>query len=389
MKPASTTRKEGSTAVRLYRQRHLSIDNTFYIQDEYIVSNCLYQQPPVELDPVLVHSYSPEEEDPSAVRRTSPVVASSKSRTRARSKSSAEDSSSSDPSKDSDNNSLTRGRGQHRSSRSSCSTNLNTYTCGTCPHFSPNTMVYFICQGCQETLKKPAVRKHLSTRCWGAAMTCVDCSVCFAGDTWECHTVCISEEKKFHGCLYQEKMDKAPKGQLKQESWTKNLEKALELSKGSRVEKWMEKIVAFDNVPRKKAGFANFVKNSCRVSDEKAIAMMWGFVEQSNPSNANQAGGNKDGAVANGANGGSTAAKSARPRGRWLGWEKEIDATLGDNGDAMEWAELAETLAERYEQQAKAGVVKKRKRDVLADLVLSNVPEKYLSKDCSKVRKVA
>ncbi|CAD7972064.1 unnamed protein product [Amoebophrya sp. A120] len=251
---------------------------------------------------------------------------------------------------------------------------------------TPTTMVYFICQGCQETLKKPAVKKHLQTRCWGASMTCVDCFVCFTGDSWEKHTSCISEEKKFHGALYCEKADKLPKGQQKQEGWTANLQKALEFSRGGRVEKWMEKIVTYDNVPRKRPGFANFVKNSCRIQDDKLISEMWALIEKANAKEPKSADGtttSKDGATTGSAGGASISKK----RGRWLGWEKEIDLTLLENGGAMAWSDLAEQLAQRYEEQSAQGVVKKRKRCVLADLVLSNVPEKYLSTECTEVRK--
>eukprot|EP00392_Amoebophrya_sp_AT5.2_P005956 g5966.t1 len=245
-------------------------------------------------------------------------------------------------------------------------------------------MVYFICQGCQETLKKPAVKKHLQTRCWGASMTCVDCHVCFAGDSWEKHTSCISEEKKFHGGLYCEKADRPAKGQQKQDAWTGNLQKALELSKGSRAEQWMARIVTYDNVPRKKAGFANFVKNSCRVNDQKAVAEMWGFIEQANAKAAGAA--SSGGSGGSGATPGAGAAANKKRSGRWLGWEKEIDLTLEENAGSMHWYDLAEELAARYEEQARQGVVKKRKTELLADLVLSNVAEKYLSADCSLVK---
>ena len=103
-------------------------------------------------------------------------------------------------------------------------------------------MVYFNCQGCQETLKKPACKKHLSGRCWGAALACVDCGVTFYGDDWEKHTQCISEEKKYQGKLYQEKNDKEPKGKVKQDAWTAGLKMALEKADG-RVKGYIEKLV--------------------------------------------------------------------------------------------------------------------------------------------------
>lgn len=108
-------------------------------------------------------------------------------------------------------------------------------------------MVYFECQGCSETLKKPAVRKHLNSRCRGCAVTCVDCGTCFPDPEWEAHTSCISEAKKYQGALYDaSKGDKVPKGQAKQSAWTENLTKALDLAKASadsELATMMEKIV--------------------------------------------------------------------------------------------------------------------------------------------------
>ncbi|CAN0173363.1 unnamed protein product, partial [Hapterophycus canaliculatus] len=45
-------------------------------------------------------------------------------------------------------------------------------------------MVYFVCESCNETLKKAQVDRHLYSckNCWG--VTCVDCNFTFEGDSF-------------------------------------------------------------------------------------------------------------------------------------------------------------------------------------------------------------
>lgn len=61
-------------------------------------------------------------------------------------------------------------------------------------------MVSFICNTCQECVKKNRVDKHCETQCAEAwYFTCVDCNKVFAGFEFRDHTSCISEEQKYHG----------------------------------------------------------------------------------------------------------------------------------------------------------------------------------------------
>ena len=59
-------------------------------------------------------------------------------------------------------------------------------------------MVFFVCDGCNETLKKNQVDKHASRCRVCTSVTCVDCSVSFYGNDYA-HTVCISEAEKYEG----------------------------------------------------------------------------------------------------------------------------------------------------------------------------------------------
>jgi cell growth-regulating nucleolar protein len=67
-------------------------------------------------------------------------------------------------------------------------------------------MVFFVCEGCNESLKKNQVDKH-AMKCHGCwAVTCVDCSVTFPGNDYAAHTSCVSEAQKYEGSLYKGKV---------------------------------------------------------------------------------------------------------------------------------------------------------------------------------------
>ncbi|KAJ3030027.1 UNVERIFIED_CONTAM: hypothetical protein HDU68_010376 [Siphonaria sp. JEL0065] len=72
-------------------------------------------------------------------------------------------------------------------------------------------MVSFVCEACQETLKKQKLDQH-KQRCHYAQFTCVDCSVTFQGNDYKAHTSCISEAEKYQKSVY-----KAPKKQQQQQ----------------------------------------------------------------------------------------------------------------------------------------------------------------------------
>eukprot|EP00968_Pinguiococcus_pyrenoidosus_P013222 scaffold1197_cov228-Pinguiococcus_pyrenoidosus.AAC.8 len=58
-------------------------------------------------------------------------------------------------------------------------------------------MVFFVCEGCNESLKKAQVDRHAARcrACW--AVTCVDCGKTFPDDEYRSHTSCISEAEKY------------------------------------------------------------------------------------------------------------------------------------------------------------------------------------------------
>lgn len=71
-------------------------------------------------------------------------------------------------------------------------------------------MVSFICDICQETLKKPKLDNHFR-RCPDAIFSCVDCSTTFTGTDYRAHTSCISEAEKYQKSLYKPTAKQAKK----------------------------------------------------------------------------------------------------------------------------------------------------------------------------------
>ncbi|KAJ3042925.1 hypothetical protein HDV00_006232 [Rhizophlyctis rosea] len=65
-------------------------------------------------------------------------------------------------------------------------------------------MVSFVCDYCQETLKKPKLEQH-TWKCYNAQFTCIDCNTTFNGDAYKAHTSCISEAEKYQKSLYKGK----------------------------------------------------------------------------------------------------------------------------------------------------------------------------------------
>ena len=57
-------------------------------------------------------------------------------------------------------------------------------------------MVTFVCDSCQETLKKAKLDAHAS-KCRGARFSCVDCSTSFSGIQYRLHNTCITEVEKY------------------------------------------------------------------------------------------------------------------------------------------------------------------------------------------------
>jgi len=140
-------------------------------------------------------------------------------------------------------------------------------------------MVVFTCNVCNESLKKNQVEKHYTTRCRSCnVLTCVDCSKEFVGTEYEQHTKCISESEKYGGKNYVAKPG-ANKGEAKQEAWCFHVQAAARKASGNhKLKGVLDQVAKHDNVPRKKAKYENFLKNSMRIMDYHLITQSWELI---------------------------------------------------------------------------------------------------------------
>jgi cell growth-regulating nucleolar protein len=141
-------------------------------------------------------------------------------------------------------------------------------------------MVFFVCEGCNETLKKNQVDKHAAKCRVCSAVTCVDCSVTFYGDDYAAHTVCVSEAEKYEKTLYKGPKQKANP----QDEWNDIIEAAVASPKAPpAMRHHLERIGALENIPRNPKKFANFVKNSVRIYDDKLIGELFSYISSFKP----------------------------------------------------------------------------------------------------------
>ncbi|KAK7238887.1 hypothetical protein SO694_00026060 [Aureococcus anophagefferens] len=116
-------------------------------------------------------------------------------------------------------------------------------------------MVFFVCEDCNETLKRLKVAAHLC-KCSCSAITCVDCNKSFYDDSYLQHSTCMSEAERYEGHLYQ-----APKKRSAQDASLAPL---------------LPRLAALDNVPRNEKKFKNFVGNSLNLRDAARRAL-WAY----------------------------------------------------------------------------------------------------------------
>lgn len=134
-------------------------------------------------------------------------------------------------------------------------------------------MVFFTCNACGESLKKGQVEKHLVICRNCSCLSCIDCGKDFVGDSYKAHLKCITEDEKYGGKAFEAK---ASKGDVKQQQWIQRIQEVLKKPNISdNIRKILNQISTYDNVPRKKAKFQNWMKNSLRVFDQGVQDKVW------------------------------------------------------------------------------------------------------------------
>ena len=153
-------------------------------------------------------------------------------------------------------------------------------------------MPIFICEGCNETLKRNKVSQHQWSckRSW--VLSCMDCNKRFEGEAYLQHTTCMSEAERYQGHLY---VHKENKGELKQQAWLGAVQAKLDASGScpAQLRPFVQRLLAYDNVPRKRAKFVNFAKNSLNLKqDRDGIAeKLWELIETAQAQPEGAAGG--------------------------------------------------------------------------------------------------
>ncbi|XP_072742719.1 uncharacterized protein [Anoplolepis gracilipes] len=125
-------------------------------------------------------------------------------------------------------------------------------------------MVVFTCNHCGDTLQKPKVAKHYQFRCRNAPfLTCADCLKDFRGEEYIVHTKCLTEAERYGGKDYVAKPN-ANKGERKQQEWISVVNNLLNgtINVSNAERNFLNTLSKYENIPRKKAKFLNFVRNA-------------------------------------------------------------------------------------------------------------------------------
>ncbi|KAM4052074.1 cell growth-regulating nucleolar protein isoform 1-T3 [Anomaloglossus baeobatrachus] len=139
-------------------------------------------------------------------------------------------------------------------------------------------MVFFTCNGCGESLKKAQVEKHLGNCRSCQCLSCIDCGKDFWGSDYKTHLKCVTEDEKYGGKGFEAK---TKKGEEKQVQWIQRIQEATKKPNISNdVKSIINQISSFDNVPKKKAKFQNWMKNSLKISSPALQDKVWEIFEE-------------------------------------------------------------------------------------------------------------
>ncbi|XP_064367506.1 cell growth-regulating nucleolar protein isoform X2 [Dromaius novaehollandiae] len=141
-------------------------------------------------------------------------------------------------------------------------------------------MVVFTCSACGESVKKAQVEKHVNICRSCQCLSCMDCGKDFWGDDYKDHVKCISEDQKYGGKDFEAK---ANKGDAKQQEWIQKIHAVMKKPNISpKVQNILEQMRVFDNIPRKKVKFQNWMKNSLRITDSTLQDQVWDIFSEAN-----------------------------------------------------------------------------------------------------------
>jgi len=255
-------------------------------------------------------------------------------------------------------------------------------------------------------LKKNNVAPH-SFRCKrNISVSCMDCFKDFDGETVNAHNQCLTEVERYSGKDYVAKANQN-KGQKKQEAWVDLVrsitEKKKNLSGG--VTKILETISSYDNIPRKKAKFLNFMKNSFRFMKYNELEEAWNLLEEAMKENkADIAAVAANGTTANGTSNGKRklekvsegfesaevaedGAPPAKKKKKRENNETEVEPVV-DSSDKFSWNETIRNILSAKNNELKLKKLKKKVLKKYQSLTGSEWSDKAENKFNKKINKL-
>ncbi|NXF72675.1 LYAR protein, partial [Sclerurus mexicanus] len=147
-------------------------------------------------------------------------------------------------------------------------------------------MVVFTCNSCGEAVKKAQVEKHVNICRNCQCLSCMDCGKDFWGDDYKEHVKCVTEDQKYGGKGFEGKTNK---GDAKQQEWIQKIHEVMKKPNISpKVRNILEQMRAFDNIPRKKVKFQNWIKNSLKITDSTLQDQVWGVFSEATRNTSNE-----------------------------------------------------------------------------------------------------
>ncbi|XP_070614226.1 cell growth-regulating nucleolar protein [Erythrolamprus reginae] len=134
-------------------------------------------------------------------------------------------------------------------------------------------MVFFTCSACGEALKKGQAEKHVVACRDCRCLSCMDCGKDFWDDDYKYHVKCLTEDQKYGGKNYEAKV---LKGDLKQQEWIQKVHEIIqETNINVRVRDILQQMYVYDNIPRKKRKFQNWMANSLKIHNATLQDQVW------------------------------------------------------------------------------------------------------------------
>ncbi|NXI36772.1 LYAR protein, partial [Galbula dea] len=224
-------------------------------------------------------------------------------------------------------------------------------------------MVVFTCDACGESVKKAQVEKHVNICRNCQCLSCMDCGKDFWGDDYKEHVKCISEDQKYGGKDFEAKTNK---GDVKQQEWIQKIHEVMKKPNISpKVRNILEQMRVFDNIPRKKVKFQNWMKNSLRITDSTLQDQVWDIFSEATRNISSEKEQDK-----------------LQQKHERQSAETAEETKAEENGIADDKIERKKSKRERKEER------QKNKKKEKKDLKLENQPEVKKSKKSKKGKEV-